>query len=309
MQNLAEVGGLTERDLEERRQWITATDTPKIMGTAPASWGTKYDVYLEKCVEMEPRDDSAPMLWGRMLEPVILSFAELELRKYFGDPTLKLTKKGTRRKHRNNVMSATLDAVNVARKLIVEAKTHAAAHNFADLDGWGEEWSDEVPAYYRDQCLHQLACAPEFERVILLLSVKKAVPTFYCIERCLHLPRIAEIENTNCDYMEQHIIPNIPPTDVGPTMDAVRRVRTAATNETPVQLDNVRLERSKKLGSLLTKLKKQKDDVDAALKAAMIGAKFGVSPKGHRLAITSYNRKTYTVEGGPVNRMDITLAR
>jgi len=308
MQNLATMGGLTEHDLAQRRHWITATDAAKIMGTSP--FGTSYDVYLEKCVEMEPRDDSPALLWGRMMEPVILSFAEITLRRHLGDPELRLTKAGVRRRHRNNAMSATLDALVKGHRAAIEAKTHAAVHGRVDLTQWGEEeWSDAIPPYYLDQVLHQLACAPDLDRIYVVLSVARGVPKFYCVERSLHLDRIAQIENACCDFMEQHIQPNIPPTDVGPTMDAVRRVRVPATNETPVQLDDVRLERSKKIGSLLNRLKKHKDDLDASLKASMIGAKFGISPKGHRLAITSYNHKTYTVEGGPVSRMDITLTR
>ena len=52
-----------------RRQGITGTDVGKIMGVS--NWGTIMDVYQDKIFGKEIPDNEN-MLWGRVLEPVIL---------------------------------------------------------------------------------------------------------------------------------------------------------------------------------------------------------------------------------------------
>ena len=56
--------------LEARKRGVTGTDVGKIMGLS--HWGTSYDVYVDKMGLSLPIDDNEPMLWGRLLEPVIL---------------------------------------------------------------------------------------------------------------------------------------------------------------------------------------------------------------------------------------------
>ena len=56
--------------LEARKRGVTGTDVGKIMGLS--HWGTSYDVYADKMGLSLPIDDNEPMLWGRLLEPVIL---------------------------------------------------------------------------------------------------------------------------------------------------------------------------------------------------------------------------------------------
>ena len=117
---------LTRHDLQERKDRITATDVAAIMGTSP--WKTKYDVWIEKCLDMEPIVPSPAMLWGSLMEDDIITYAEARLREHFDDPSIKATRVGIRRKHANGIMSATLDSVLQGRDEAIEAKTHAAIH-------------------------------------------------------------------------------------------------------------------------------------------------------------------------------------
>jgi putative phage-type endonuclease len=57
--------------LEARKKGITGTDVGKIMGVS--HWGTSQDVYQDKMGVSAPKPDNEPMLWGRLLEPVIIS--------------------------------------------------------------------------------------------------------------------------------------------------------------------------------------------------------------------------------------------
>jgi len=56
--------------LEARKKGVTGTDVGKIMGLS--HWGTSYDVYIDKMGLSAPTPDNEPMLWGRLLEPVII---------------------------------------------------------------------------------------------------------------------------------------------------------------------------------------------------------------------------------------------
>jgi len=58
-----------EKWLEERRKGVTATDISAISGLNP--YHTIYDVFLEKLDLIEPMQETAPMRWGRKMEPVL----------------------------------------------------------------------------------------------------------------------------------------------------------------------------------------------------------------------------------------------
>ena len=311
MLNMATANGLTEHDLQERRNYVTASDAAAIMGTSP--WKTKWDVWLEKCVEMKPVKPTPAMLWGQLLEDDIIAYAEARLQEHYNCADIRATRVGIRRKHRNGVMSCTLDAVlrggpfTEEHRWAVEAKTHAVVHRNVNLDEWGdEEWTDAVPPHYRDQCCAQMACA-ELEGVFMVLAVGHSTPTMYCLERQTHMGRISEVEIGCCDFWDRHILTNTPPSEGGPTLDTVRRVAVPVENGRIAEIDDEKLERSKALAAQLTAIKEQKDAIDAAIRAVLIGAEKAVSPKGHAASITSYTRKAYQVEEAQVHRLNINL--
>ena len=63
------------RDIEEwlkaRKLGVTGTDVGKIMGLS--KWGSAQDVWEDKMGLKPPIDDNESMLWGRLLEPLVLS--------------------------------------------------------------------------------------------------------------------------------------------------------------------------------------------------------------------------------------------
>lgn len=307
MKNLV-VPGLTPHDLEERKNYICASDIAKIMGTCPPSWGTAMNVYLDKCEEMDPITPSKAMLWGSLMEDDIITYTEATLREFLNDPALKATRQGIRRKAANGVMSCTLDAVIRQRHEIIEAKTHASIHGRVDLSGWGEEpFTDQIPPYYLDQVMGQFLCAPEMVRAWVPLSVGRMEPTIYCVERAKHLGRLHEVEDACCNFWDYHIVNRIPP-NVAPSMEAARRIATPTQSEMAVALSDAPLERSKAIAAQITALEKEKDTVDAGIRTALVGAIRGLSPRGHQVFLSTYNRKGYTVAPKTISRINITLA-
>lgn len=128
--------------LAERRTGIGGSDVAPILGLSP--YRTPLDVYREKRGEAGDDSDSAPKLWGRLLEPVI--------RQRYSDVTGRavLVPNGMLRHQRHHFMVANLDGFTEDRR-VFEAKTARTGA------GWGEPGTDEVPDEYALQVQHYLA--------------------------------------------------------------------------------------------------------------------------------------------------------
>jgi putative phage-type endonuclease len=125
-----------------RATGIGGSDVAPILGLSP--YKTPLDVYLSKTGHSEPLIDNAPMLWGRMLEQVIIDH-------YANVTGEKLTPGLLRFRHsEHHFMIANLDGLTESKR-IVEAKTARTS------DGWGEPGTDEIPIYYLTQVHHYLS--------------------------------------------------------------------------------------------------------------------------------------------------------
>jgi len=134
--------------LQARRSGIGGSDAPVIMGVAPKSWGSLYDLWLDK-TGMLPVDDSAIPEWmemGNRLEPVVAQiFAERTGRK--------VERVGEMLRHPEipwmlgNIDFAQND--NSRGRGVLECKT-AGFYK-------AEEWAEEPPLMYQVQGQHYLA--------------------------------------------------------------------------------------------------------------------------------------------------------
>jgi len=298
---------LTEHDLKKRKDHLTATDVPALMGTSP--WKTAYDVWCEKCLDMEPLKPNLAMAWGSMLEDDILAFAEASLRLHLNMPGLKTTRVGTRRVHANGVMSCTLDARLIDMPEAIEAKTHQTVYYAAD-DDWGdEEFGSEIPQVYADQVAAQFACAPDIERIWVVVSIGKTQPMIYQKRRADMLARIVAIENTCCDFWDRYIVTNTPPDTSGPTLESIKRARPQIAIGEYAALDDRELVAFKAMATQCNDLKKRKDDMEAALRAKLIlaGCSAGRSSGGHVAVLKTIERKPYTVAATSYTQLKVDL--
>lgn len=307
MRNLTSSKGLTARDLKKRVNFLTASECPAIVGTSP--YFNAADVYEWKNRTLAPHKQSKVQAWGQRVEGILLGYTEEALQEFLNEPTLHITRRGIRRTHGNGVMSCTLDAKIQDRDESIEAKTHAIIHGRVDMSEWGTDpWTDAVPPYVRDQVLFQQAVCPELVRTWVPFWVGGREPIIYCIERSHHLARIAQIEEACCDFWNEHILTSIPPA-MAPGLDTIRRDITPRTMEPVIHLLDLPLEQSESLGAQIKTLKEQKDDVDAGIRRSLSGAMIGVSPKGHRVLISSYQRKEYTVAATQVTKMTVYVSK
>jgi putative phage-type endonuclease len=295
---------LTPHDLEERKDYITASEVAAIMGTSP--WKSPADVYYEKMMDLEPSEPSDAMAWGSLMEVILVKWARHAISRRLGTP-VQTTRQGCRRKHNNGIMSATLDARVIDLPYAIECKTHALTYRKPNLDEWGAAWSDEIPAYYLDQVLSQLACSPDLERIYVVLCLGFTMPRVYQVERQHHRGRIAEIEDRVCDWWEAHIIPGVPPTGA-PSMATVDRMNIQkVAGVTATGIPDHLLERRKQVGTLLGTLEKEKKELDAQIKLALGVAMQGQSVKGHRVVVVPCHKDSYTVQDSDYCKTHIYL--
>jgi putative phage-type endonuclease len=138
--------GLTQEQLQERLNYITATDVPVILGLSP--WGNIIELWRQKVglTQQEDISDKPHVKAGLYLEPVIANwFADETGKKLEVDESLAIHPQLP-------YLAAHTDRVVVGEPSILECKTASRAN------GWGEVGSNSVPDYYLAQVAHEALC-------------------------------------------------------------------------------------------------------------------------------------------------------
>jgi putative phage-type endonuclease len=126
---------------ERRRTGIGASDAAAALGVS--IWQSPYGLWLEKLGQGEIREETEPMKWGRLLEPIIA--AEYSRRTGW---TIEYSPPMMRHQV-HAFMIAHLDG-RVDANRILEIKTAR------DGRGWGEAGTDAVPLSYLTQAHHAM---------------------------------------------------------------------------------------------------------------------------------------------------------
>lgn len=136
-----------------RANAITGSRIAAVMGFSP--WESRFSLWHRMAGMVADEVENDLMRWGKLLEPVVLG-------EYARQHEVELnTQPGTWRRESRPWQVANVDGL--AEKRIVEAK-------YAPMnEGWGEPGTDQIPVYYRAQCLWYLDTfggpAHGFERV------------------------------------------------------------------------------------------------------------------------------------------------
>lgn len=128
--------------LNQRRTGIGGSDVAPILGVS--KFRSCLDVYLDKIGATVDTEETSPMRWGTLLEPVILN----EFLYQTGESLAQ--NPGFLRSHQHEFMVANLDGLTQSGA-IIECKTARST------DGWGEVMTDEIPIYYITQVQHYMA--------------------------------------------------------------------------------------------------------------------------------------------------------
>lgn len=129
-----------------RATGIGGSDSAPALGLSP--WKSPLQLYLEKTGEAPPIEESEPMYFGTLLEPIVVN--------EYAKRTGHVVETGVRMRAQDHpFMLANLDGFVSATgsSRVVEAKTAR------DDRGWGEEGSDDIPQAYLLQATHNMIVA------------------------------------------------------------------------------------------------------------------------------------------------------
>ena len=142
---MVQVSAIKQRTPEwhaARKTGIGGSDAPVVMGLSP--WKTPYELFLEKTdAGYEPKPETEPMRWGKLLEPILRQEYERQTgRPIGGEP-------GLVRHPERDWMIASLDGDVPGRVVELKAPPWQVA-------GWGEPGTDQIPLPYLIQTHHYL---------------------------------------------------------------------------------------------------------------------------------------------------------
>jgi len=130
---------LTKEQLQERRNYIGASDAAIILGISP--YKTPYELYLEKNGELDSNsEENDALIIGSLLEPVIINLYEMK----------------TGNKVEVNIPTQfskeyPFIAVNLDGRLLLDKDTLIEAKSSAVYSQWGTD-DDSIPLWYVAQC-------------------------------------------------------------------------------------------------------------------------------------------------------------
>ena len=265
-----------------RAHRIGSSDAAAILGLS--RWHTAHDVYLRLTdrLEEQPDIESAAMTLGKMMEAPLVDWGAQEAGVKVRKNVVKV----------NGNLSAQHDALAVSAPMGIEAKT--AGVNYED---WGPDGSDEIPAYYAAQIIHQAAVS-SLDMIVVPVA-------FVGWRRDIRLYRVpvAEAERAAfLDFMERwfkkHVEGDTPPL-CAPTLPVARLTKRTPGKVCPASPAQAALwARYGRMKALAGKIKDRTEEAQAALLAGMGDAEALVN-NGRKITAKWQDRKGYTVEVKP----------
>lgn len=189
-----------EKWLEERRKGVTATDISAISGLNP--YHTIYDVFLEKLDLIEPMQETAPMRWGRKMEPVLADVYAQMTGATLINPGLLVNPE-------KSLMRGTPDRIVVDPETgewlkVVEIKTAG----IRQASRWGEPGTDDIPDEYLCQVQWQMGITGLTEADVIV-SIGGQEPVIYTVER--NNLMINGLYDRAFKFWNDHVVPKVPP--------------------------------------------------------------------------------------------------
>lgn len=205
---------------------IGSSDAPAILGLDPRR--SAADVFLEKTGRADGFAGNDATDRGNWLEPALIAFAVDRIGPGFTPDQMFLDATAH--------LCANLDAVNADLTQAIEAKSTVIE------EGYGEEGTDQVPDRVNAQVAHQFAVVPTLQTI----WVPVVIPAFmrfdfrlYRVERNEQLAQM--VAAAGVQFMREHVLPAVPPSDFKPSIEVLRRVRREPNKIIPVAdeiLDN-----------------------------------------------------------------------
>ena len=191
---------LTPQQLELRKSGLGSSEIAQVVGCSP--FGDASKLWMVKTGRW-PDEVNAALLAGTWLEDGVAQWAA-DQQKW------KLQKIHRTLRHKKHAWClATPDRFIVeSRKRVgqVEVKTSMSIHTH---DGWGDEWTDQVPSFYRCQVQQQMTVTGEKRTILVLFTFIDRQLRFYQID---HSPALeAVLLEAGYDFWTNHVQTDEPP--------------------------------------------------------------------------------------------------
>lgn len=274
---------ITAAQLEKRKERLGSSDMAAILGFD--SFRNAHDVWLEKTDKLEPETkQSDAMRMGTLLEPAVLQYAEEELGK--------LTRNQFRSaKDLGFPLGANIDAIVISTGEPVEAKT-SGLQSGVPYGEWGDPLTDQVPDRVIVQAMVHLICLVEVKEVCHVPALLGGRGfTRYIVPRDQDV--IDTIAEEGHKFWNNHVLADVPPTNLTPSLAVVKRVRREP-NKT-VDVDASLVNQWQLFAAAESEAKKGKEKCLAEILATIGDAEAAVCDLG-KFTYLEQSRGSYTVE-------------
>ena len=217
---------MTSRELwlEMRRSALGGSDIAAICGLS--RFRGPLEVYLDKRGLLEPEPDNEAMYWGRSLEePIAARYAEeTGARLVHGEWTVRPGEPWA---------GGTPDRIvcDADGKPLwgLEIKTSGSS------EGWGEPGTDQIPDYYRTQVAwYQWVCGLDrWDVAVLFMGREFRRYTVMCDEALQD--RLVSIGRK---FWHEHVLASVPPEPSHRSVDTIKRMFPANTDDTLIAATN-----------------------------------------------------------------------
>jgi putative phage-type endonuclease len=269
---------LTEAHAKRRRRYLGASEVPAVLGVSP--YKNAADVYHEKVDDLDQWEGNAATEAGNLLEDALIRWASQKL-------GVKV-RRNQWRVHANKINSATLDADIDAKPEAIECKVSGLLNPAFDGAEWGEDGSDEVPETVLVQAQAQMLCA-DLERVWVpaLLGGGRGLSLFK-IDRHPDLVQIVLEQSER--FWREHVIPRVPPADLTPSVEVLKRVRREPESSTII--DDTVFAAWLEAKAIAKEAKRAEDEAKARLLEQLGTAEAGECSMG-RITFLAQSRKGF----------------
>jgi len=251
---------ITDRQRESRSKRIGSSDVPALFG-CDFRQRNAYDLYLEKTGQVEPVAANQAMAAGNYFEDGVRAWASDEL-----GPIVRNQYRSLPSAH----LGVNIDGILKTTGEPVEVKT-AGLYGPTD-EPWGDYGTDEVPnRVFLQAHAHMICVSSECDICYVPVFIGWRGFGMYQIRRNGDL--VAAIIERCTNLWEKHIVPGIPPADMIPSFDVVKRARKTP-NKVIVLPASLRT-RQEEAKAALAMAEQAKEQADAAVMAALGDAEAG----------------------------------
>jgi putative phage-type endonuclease len=253
--------------LDARRKGLGGSDAGAILGLS--KWSTPLDVYLDKIGEKPPQDESEPMHWGNVLEPLVAE----EYARRSGNKVRRNNRILSHAKH--PFIKANLDREIVGKNGILEVKTARYA------DGWGEVGTDVIPDSYLAQVTHYMAVTDnQFADVAVLIGGSDF--------RIYHIKRDEELVEMMIErevaFWNDHVLARIAPDPINVSDTANRWPNDNGESIVASKIPAQQVASLRAIKAKIKDLNSQAKGLEVEIKKEMAEASLLLDADGHPLA-------------------------